>query len=344
MRKVSLSINGTRYLDWHSMTVIRSLEHLPWRFEAEVRNGWQDDAKRRIRRGDAVQVKYGEEVLITGYVDEVLADYDAHSHQLTIMGRSKLGDLVDCTASGESSNQQSLAKIAKALCKPFGIEVVDHAKKNKPYVQHVVTAGEGVMDYLEERSRIRGVRLSDSPEGNLHIVDKPQHRSETALVLGRNILSATSQRRAQSLYSNYVILGEFGGLSAGSASQKVQINAEVTDPFVKRHRPLFINTATSVDDEDAATRAEIQKRVHRSRAERHTYTVKGWTQDNGRTWLPGMLVAVRDAYTGVQEDLLIMESRLTLGEDGETSELLMMPKYAVERAPVPEEDNEEFTL
>lgn len=343
MRKVSLSINGTRYLDWHSMTVIRSLEHLPWRFEAEVRNGWQDDAKRRIRRGDSVQVKYGEELLITGYVDEVLADYDAYSHQLTIRGRSKLGDLVDCTASGDSSNLQGLAEIAKVLCKPFGIGVVDHANKNKPYAAHVITAGEGVMDYLEEASRIRGVRLSDSPEGNLHIVNKPQQRSATALVLGQNILAATSQRKAQNLYSKYVVLGE-DGLSLDSAQNKVQKSAEVTDPFVKRYRPLYINTGISVDDEDAATRAEIQKRVHRSRAERYTYTLKGWAQNNGRTWVPGMLVPVRDPYTGVQQDLLVMESRLTLDTNGETSELLMMPKYALERAPVPEDESGGFGL
>lgn len=76
-------------------------------------------------RGAACRVLVDGLAVITGYVDDVRISCSASEHSVTVRGRDKTGDLVDCCAPSMQLAGASLAVIARNLCAPFGIEVVD---------------------------------------------------------------------------------------------------------------------------------------------------------------------------------------------------------------------------
>ena len=339
---VSLSINGVRYFDWNDMAVMRSVERMPWEFEFIVENEWRGDNKRRIKRGDAVQVKHGEEVLISGYIDDVDPNYDATSHKLEIRGRSKLADLFDCTSFDKTFTDLSLAQIAKQICEPFGINVVDQAQQDAPFANKAISKGQDFWSFLEELARMRAVRLSDSPNGDLVLVQKLTEQAATPLVLGNNIVRARGTRSARELFSEYHVMtnDDFVGFGASSAKDLAHPAGSVEDA-IKRYRPLVVLASFDANSADCAKRADLQKRVNRGRSEAITYSVNGWTQENQQTWRPGMKVQVRDEYAEINDVRTIMDVRSIMNDDGAGSEITVMPNYVLDLLPVPEEDDAE---
>ena len=63
---------------------------------------------------------------MTGYLDEVLPDYDPEQHTIVASGRSKAGDLIDCSGREQRLDGRTLQQIAETLARPYGIEVVDN--------------------------------------------------------------------------------------------------------------------------------------------------------------------------------------------------------------------------
>ena len=71
-------------------------------------------------------MKFGQDLLITGYIDTIDIDLTDTSCRLSVSGRDKTGDLVDSSAihgSGQWKNVR-LEQIVRDICKPFGIEVL----------------------------------------------------------------------------------------------------------------------------------------------------------------------------------------------------------------------------
>lgn len=343
MSDISLSINGTRYLNWGDMTVTRSLERMPWEFEFSAENNWREDNKRQISRGDSVKVKHGNELLLTGYVDDIDAKYDATSHKLVIKGRSKLADLIDCSTFDIKMTKQSLAEIAQQLCKPFDIAVVDNAKLDSPFANKTLAKGQFIWDFLEELARMRAVRLSDSPEGNLVLLNKITEQSVTPLILGKNIVTGDATKSARDLFSEYHVVGSDSAWGE-SDSEKTAHPAGSVEDSVKRYRPTVVVPAFSVDSDDCETRADLQKRVHRARAETIVYEVNNWVMDDGKTWRPGMLVPVRDDYSGINGWQVIMSTRLIVTGNRKYAEITVMPRYVLDLLPVPDADDLGFGL
>ena len=93
-----LQIDSQRYQGWQDVCVALSLEQLADNFSMTVTERWAGvDQVRPIRPGPACTISLGNEQILTGYVDEVLATYDASHHSLMARGRSMAGDLVDCS-------------------------------------------------------------------------------------------------------------------------------------------------------------------------------------------------------------------------------------------------------
>ena len=75
--------------------------------------------------GAAVQIMIGGETVISGYIDVANPSMAATEHSISISGRSKAADLIDCSAehgSGTWTNK-TLAQIATDLAQPFGVAI-----------------------------------------------------------------------------------------------------------------------------------------------------------------------------------------------------------------------------
>lgn len=352
MSELILVVDGTPHLGWTGLTVGRSIERGPHEFEVSLTSRWGEKTQtnpRSIVAGMPVQVYVDDDLVISGYIDDVDPEYDATQHSLTVRGRSKLGDLVDCSTEGEQFPRMSLLGIASQLCAPFGIKVsadgnAASAAREVFKKPKTLDLGESIWDFLEELARVRAVLLTSTAEGNLLITRAGQGKADIALELGKNIKSASGNFSHRELFSDYIVTAQQPGAMTLTGVDTSQPKG--TAKGTGRFRPLVISADSSGDIADCRTRAEWQRNVHFGRSRGSVYTVSQWRQTpGGRLWTPNEMVSVKDAWCGLDTDLLIVETRIRMdGSNGSTTEIRVMPREAFDLVPVPESDDQEIVL
>ncbi len=343
-------IDGRPHTGWERAKVSRSIERGPHNFTLTLSDRWgvkESANPRSIKVGMAVEVLINEERIVSGYISDLSPSYDAEKHTIELTGRSKIGDLVDCSTAGKQFKGQSLLSICKTVCKPFDIQVLvsDSAKKdaNEAFTgrSHTLDLGQTVWDFLEELARIRGVLLTSDANGDLVILRAGTDTADVALELGKNIKSASGSFNAEGLFSEYNVSGQqpsvpkdLGFIGAKVSQPKAQASAQTTSKGISRYRPFYISSDNPLSAAQCQARADWQKNVHDGRAESITYTLSGWQQvANGRLWTPNELVEVSDPWMGLEGERLIVETIFTLDGGGSHTELKLMPKSAFAKKP-----------
>ncbi|MFW1503951.1 phage baseplate assembly protein, partial [Vibrio parahaemolyticus] len=130
--EIILKAGGQVYGGWTKISITRSLEAMSGSFDLELTWKWLGSNEKYkafvdpIKQGQACIIEIGGERVITGYIDDWVPSYDETQVIISVSGRDKTADLVDCSidmASGQFNNQ-TLAQIANTVCKPFGIKVI----------------------------------------------------------------------------------------------------------------------------------------------------------------------------------------------------------------------------
>ncbi len=337
MNELSLRIDGSAYTGFKEVALLKSIEQGPWQFELATAPQHNDNPRFIIEDGMLCQAFVGDELALTGFVDDVNIDYDATTHEAQVTGRSRVGDLVDCSMQGQQMKAgQSLLAIALAFCEPFNITVNVDASAfeaaNEPFatLDQSLDAGQPVWEFLESLARMRAVLLVSNAAGGLTITRAGKVWSQTPLVLGHNILSAKSHRSHRTLFSEYNVNAQ-QPLLTNNNEDNSQITATVPGQ-ARRFRPQVLHSDNPGDRAACLARASWQQRVNWGRSQRQTYTVSGWHQDNGKLWQPGLLVPVTDPFCRLKNaPLLITQTRLQQRQaTGQTTELTLMPKEAFE--------------
>lgn len=161
---VILQIGSQRHTGWQEVTIRLSLEQMADQFELTLTERWAESGEvRPVTPGEACTVSIGDELVLTGYLDEVLPDYDAESHTIVASGRSRAADLVDCSGQEKRLDGRTLLQIATTLAQPYGIEVVDTVGANKPFRAFALEDGQPVAEAIERAAQIRGLGWSAMP-------------------------------------------------------------------------------------------------------------------------------------------------------------------------------------
>lgn len=338
MSELVLQIGSQRHTGWKAVGVRRSLETAASQFELELTDKWSDQVIKPITKGSACTVSIDGDRVITGYVDEVLPEYDAKQRVIRVIGRSKVADLVDCSDVTKTFKHRTLPEVALALCKPFDINVVDQVGITTRRANKTIDQGQAFFEFLEEWARSEGVRLTDNPAGDLVITRAGSQRVETALILGENLLRAAGRFSARERYSRYVIQAQQGWGENTTDEAATHIQGIAADIRL-RFRPILLTSESSSDSGEAKQRAAAQRNVDYGRSNSITYTVRGWRHDSA-LWSQNTLIRIVDHFMGVTDKWwLVGEVEYTLDEDGELSRLIISPKEAYDVVPLPAEES-----
>ena len=341
MHDVILTVNGKQYSGWETININRGIEQIAGTFELSVTEKWSGNNEARpINRGESCTVKIDGEIVITGYVDDVLPSFDSSSHTLKISGRDKTADLVDCSAiykTGAWTNT-SLKTIAEDLCKPFGIGVIFVTDIGEPFKKVSVEQGETVFEILERLARQRGVLLTSDGKGNLVITRASDNRVNTVLKEGVNILSASGTFSNRDRYSEYIGKGSHVGDNFLNTEEAAQPTAKVSDEDVPRYRPLIIIAEDNATIDSLKKRVTWERNVRYGRSTNLSITVAGW-KHGGHLWRPNKLVKVESSLLKANDELLISSVNYTLNQSGTVAVLTLKGKEAFDVLDLPEESD-----
>lgn len=335
MPEVLLSVDGQDWGGWKSYRVGLGMQQLAGTFELQLTERWAGQAVRRqIPEGAPCSLHYDGDLLITGYIDRVSPTYNAQDHSVSVGGRDKTCDLVDCSAPATQWIGRGLADVARELCAPFGIEVIDLAGANAPFASLKPNDGETVFEMLDQAARIRGVLLITDGKGNLIITRAGQARAHDALVLGENIHQGSGNRDFSDVFSHYTLKGQSQGSDELSGEAAAAVMAKATDSRIKRHRPTTIIADGPLDRAAAIQRITWERNVRWGRSQSINYTLIGHRQSNGELWRPNILVPVYDAYNYLNgAERLITDITYVLDDQGERVEPTVMPREAFDVLP-----------
>lgn len=333
---VILQIGSQRHAGWQEVTIRLSMEQMADQFELTLTERWAESGESRpVTPGEACTVSIGDELVLTGYLDEVLPDYDAESHTIVASGRSRAADLVDCSGQEKRLDGRTLLQIATTLAQPYGIEVVDTVGANKPFRAFALEDGQPVAEAIERAAQIRGARVVSDAQGRLVIVHAVRREIRTPLELGKNIRKASGVFSDRDRFNQYIVEGQTPGDNDWFGEQAASPRGTASDPRVRRQRSTLVVCDTPADSGDCSARAELEARMRWAKGRGVTYTVDGWQHEQG-VWRPGDLVPVIDAYLGLDEKLLVSDVQLVEGRDGRHAELRVVPPAAFEPIPIAE--------
>lgn len=337
MSDVVLKINGGIYRGWTTIKIRRSLEQVADTFNLGVtdnRSGALADQK-KIKSGDLCEIWIDDDKVITGFVDNVGMSYDNASRSITVSGRSKAGDLVDCSFLGKQFKNRTLLQIAEELCAPFGLSVISETDTGASFKKQAIEEGQPFFEFIESLARVRAVRLVSNPDGDLVFVRTGNDRVSTPLRLGDNILSASASFSSREQFSEYLIKGQRPGSEQDWGASAADVQVKISGDRVARYRPKVMMIDGPADLSDCRNRGEWQRNTAFGRSRSVVYTVRGWRHSKG-LWAPNNIVSVSDPWLEIEADRLVVTVDYSLDDKGERTELQVMPKEALDLIALPD--------
>lgn len=330
--EIILILGDAAYLGWTELSVERGIDSLCGAFSLTLtaREGTGLPAF-PIAAGAPCQVMLNGQPLITGYVDRRNRRLDKDAIGLTVSGRDKACDLVDCSAmnSPGSWTGASLETIARALAAPFGIELTFASSTGKPLSKFAIQPGETAFAAIERLCRYRALIAFSDGNGGVTIGNPDSGRRSGAVIEGDNLLSFEEDNDFSQRFSQYTVKGQASGSDTANGAAVSGLKGEASDPLVSRNRPQLIIGEEQSTAASLTIRAQWEAQTRAARAQRYTATVPGWQAGGGDIWQPGARAQVSVPSHGLAGDLLIERAVLRRSaEDGTTSELTLVPPEA----------------
>jgi len=330
--QILLGVKGLNYSGWNKISVTRTMESLTGSFSIDLVGG-ENSNTNLIKKGDPCKIYIKDDIeieiqVMNGYIDEVRRSRTSSNTSLSISGRDKTLDLVDCSAIFKPSNtwlKKKLPDIAKDLCRPFGIKLIDESKPSEPFKKITIQSGESPFALIERICRQVGVLPITNTYGQLLLTYAREINDLPVIDLidGVNILDIEEIDSLKNQFSEYTVKGQNSGSGLmWQKSDTTSFKGIARDLNVKRYRPLVIMAESKSNKKLVQERASWEAQVRAGRSRVHNITVRNWFQRPGtdtktaRLWSPNTLVNLKSNPWGLNEKRLITSVSYSLDTTG----------------------------
>lgn len=341
---VELLVGGRRWSGWKAVRVTRGVEIMPSSFQLAATENYPGDAPIAFAPFDKAELLVGGEPLVTGWIDDVDASIDPHAHSISVSGRGKCADLVDCSAelTAAQFNDTPAEDIIRKIAKIFDISVVSLSGPGKPIRAFDVNLMQTAWSIIEPVARYSNLLAYEGRDGNLILSAIGQTKMASGIVYGLNAQALRLRRTAAERFSKITVVlvavDTFWQITPGAPPGISQGNtaAVARDLTVPRFRPrVIVSEQTDGSRDFALARAswEIARRYGRSQAMQ--VVVDSWRDSSGALWAPNARIAVNvPPMQVISEEWVISEVSFLYDLTGGTrAELTVMPKEAFEIQP-----------
>lgn len=338
MEQVTVSGAGVTVGGWKTVRVMRGIEQLAGSFQVEMTERFPSaGAQVPLPPGLPVEIRLGDELVLTGYVDQYTTSIAGREHTIRAAGRSKTGDLIDCSAIWPRQQMVAtdIVDLAEKLAEPYGVEVVGLVGTGLTRLpQFNINKGDTVFEVLEHWNRFSATLCYDDPQGRLVIARAGKERGATGLVEGANVESASVSWAADQRFSRYVMYGL--GFSQLPYFGDQQALFSKDDPGVGRERYRYMLAEHQLPYLEVA-QLRLDWEVNRRTARGMVVQVRvdSWRNGDGLLWQPNTLVPVSLPTLNVTgQHLLIGDVTYTLDESGTHADLVLMDARGFDPQPM----------
>lgn len=350
--EVSLTIGGSVYKNWTSFSITSELNTIAPAFSVGVVSD-NISLRKNIKIGGEVQVKIGNDLVLTGYVEQTPVSYSYNTVNVGIAGRSKTCDLIDCTVMIKSDeilchalNSKDLVKasdvastefkntsiedIIKKLISPYGIKLINETAPLTKKRDFSAKNEDTVLKALQNLTSTEDLLFYGNEKGDLVVTEKGKLTADDSLTLGENVLSGNASFNATKIYKYYRIVGQDKAVTGktGSAANTHYYVAEDTS-ILQRTRLLTQKAKGSANTEKCKITAEGDRDYYKSQFYKITYKVQGWRQSTGKLWQINSLVNINDKFLDIDKNkgkFLITKVVFNLSEsEGMTTTIDVVP-------------------
>ena len=332
---VTLRTDGRLFTGWTSVSVTRSIESVAGYFELGVNVPPGTDLS-GLAPGKAFTLEIDRQIVCTGYIDSRRRQMTADSMKITVTGRDKTADLIDCAAvyRGGQWKKRTLEQIARDLCAPYGVTVrweLSDKESAASFPSFTLDHSETVYEALVRASRARGVLMTSNAAGEL-VFSRAASTATDELVLGENLLTLDFEEDFRDRFSEYTVKGyaRANGAEGDDIDAKsiVSRKGTATDSDVTRYRPIIIIADSKITAKDAQARALREQRRRLAKSITFEAEIDGWTRRDGQLWMPNLLVTIdASKYAIKTTELLVSKVNLILNDqDGLKTRVSLAPR------------------
>lgn len=342
VQEIVLALNGRGYLGWTEIQVETSIDAASGRFELSLAAREQTGAMEwPVEEGAECEILLAGKTLVTGWIDAVERTIDSEFTGLSVRGRDRAADVVDCAAVHQPGSWRGrrLSQIAAELLAPFGIGLTMMGDEGAAFPRFALQPGETVFAAIERMARYRGLALWSPGDGTLAIGNPDNGQRTGRIVEGQNLISGAATRDLSERFSTYLIKGQASGSEERSGEAAAHVQGEASDPAVRRYRPMLVVGEEQADPAALRRRAQWEAAVRTGRGQGLSAMVPGWLTDAGLPWQPGARAACDVPSLRISADLLVERCRFTRdGQRGSVTELSLVPPEAWTQLAEPEGD------
>lgn len=338
--EVYLKLRGSKYKGWQDVQIEKSLSALCGAFQVRlIDTDPADKTDWSLTMGAECQVYIEDQLLVTGFIEDINIEYTKESHAIVVAGRDKLGDLVDChRAFGQSREwvNQSVLSIIRSLCAPFGFSVVVDSSAqgvvNKREEQYGFNEGDTVYETIRRLCRKHYILPVTYGDGKLVLTRTGNARATDALQTGVNILRGALRRSNRERFSHYYLKGFSLGFDEKTTSDFTHPKGDARDQLIERYRPFTIVEDVNTSTGDCNLRAKAEAALRAGSSIMYEFEVPGWLQSDGSLWRLNQLVQITDPILALDDMMLIDQLRFTQGDAGQltTIQVCTPEKYKAE--------------
>lgn len=319
LERISVVVDGYAIQGFQSVEISRSMQNgaMTFRIEADA-SSWSPQAM-ALRNGKQVEIYASPDLsgpaenlgtlLLTGAVDDYDAEITPESHSISLTGRSKGRNAIDCPPVKHKSGQiknKTLLQAAQEFDE-FGVGwSSDQQLQQIPVIQR--SPEEAMFDTVERYARRQGLMLVAQTDGSIKITRAGAQRHAGALTLGQapvNSMGVTVSSKHKR--SPVVARGQRrDGVGKDNLRQEAQDAGDADEG-----RPALVIAEGDHTLQDLQRRAKWERLRMAAFGIRPRATVSRWRDDGGMVWTPGLLVAIVNDIEGINGDFCLSTVTLT---------------------------------
>lgn len=263
-----------------------------------------------VEHGQPCTVSASGDLVVTGYVRDIMPSHDESGHHVMISVVSRTVDLVEASIDHPTGfvRKKTLDDVAREFdTAGVGIEF-DQAFPVEP--ASFVNTGRSWFYHMEPLARAHSAFIYDDENGKAQVAVKPRGRHSGALTIGNggNIIAASAKISEHGRHDEVIVRGQS---SRGADEAALRPEGRAKDASVKRRRPRIVVLESEMTGQKLKERAEREIRRAAGFSCEATITVSGWRDEGGSVFRPHWLIAVNDPRIYINQDMAIKAVKLT---------------------------------